>query len=205
MEMNYKPNSYKYKEEQAQAATTERKKNVQKVISGPVQVRKKSEFSKIRDIFLPEDMDKVKEYIILDVIVPSVKNALSDIFNSFLFGQKGGRGNGSPVSKISYGNFFSKPVSSGNSGVSTPSTRTTYSYDEFTFPYRADAEMVLDQLCELINVYGVVSVADFYDCLGKSGTHTDCNYGWTDLSSAKTIKVREGYAISLPKAMPINR
>ena len=56
---------------------------------------------------------------------------------------------------------------------------------------------------EIIDMYGRVSVADLYDLVGITGNYTDNNYGWTNLASAEPIRVRDGYVIKLPKAMPI--
>ena len=52
--------------------------------------------------------------------------------------------------------------------------------------------------------YQVVSVADFYDLVGVSGNYTDNKYGWTDIRNASVIRVRDGYMIKLPKALPLN-
>ena len=57
----YKPNSHKSKEEQ-QTAPPEKK--VEKVVSGSVKSRKKSEIQKFADVFIQEDAQKVKSYIL---------------------------------------------------------------------------------------------------------------------------------------------
>lgn len=201
---NYKPNSNRFKEEQT--AIANKKERVQKVVSGPVQVRKKNGFDKMRDAFVQEDLSKVKDYILLDVIVPGIKKAIVEAVNAFVYG--GGNGNrntSSPVSKVSYRSFYNNPVSTGNSGVMNHSARTTYSYDEISFPNKGDAELVLDTLVDLIATYGQATVADFYDLVGQTGNYTDQNYGWTDLSEASTIRVRDGYVIKFPRAVPIKQ
>ena len=67
-----------------------------------------------------------------------------------------------------------------------------------------EAEDVLERMDELIATYQVVSVADFYDLVGVSGNYTDNKYGWTDIRNASVIRVRDGYMIKLPKALPLN-
>ena len=69
---------------------------------------------------------------------------------------------------------------------------------------RGEAEDVLERMDELIATYQVVSVADFYDLVGVSGNYTDNKYGWTDIRNASVIRVRDGYMIKLPKALPLN-
>ena len=40
--------------------------------------------------------------------------------------------------------------------------------------------------------------------VGVSGNYTDNKYGWTDIRNASVIRVRDGYMIKLPKALPLN-
>ena len=83
-------------------------------------------------------------------------------------------------------------------------TRTGYDYDDIILESRGEAEDVLERMDELIATYQVVSVADFYDLVGVSGNYTDNKYGWTDIRNASVIRVRDGYMIKLPKALPLN-
>lgn len=57
---------------------------------------------------------------------------------------------------------------------------------------------------EMISVYGMVSVADLYDLIGVTGNYTDNKYGWTDIRSASVVRVRDGYIVKMPKAMPLD-
>ena len=57
---------------------------------------------------------------------------------------------------------------------------------------------------ELISSYRVVSVADFYDLAGITPEYTDNKYGWTDIRSANIVRVRDGYMIKLPRAVPLD-
>ena len=57
---------------------------------------------------------------------------------------------------------------------------------------------------ELIDTYSMVSVADLYDLIGVTGNYTDNKYGWTNIRNAEVVRVREGYLLKLPKALPIN-
>ena len=56
---------------------------------------------------------------------------------------------------------------------------------------------------ELIETYGIVSVADLYELVGVDGEYTDNDYGWTNIRNADVVRTRDGYLLSLPKAMPI--
>lgn len=79
-----------------------------------------------------------------------------------------------------------------------------YDYDDIILESRGEAEDVLERMDELIATYQLVSVADFYDLVGVSGNYTDNKYGWTDIRNASVIRVRDGYMIKLPKALPLN-
>ena len=64
-----KPNSNKYKQEQLKK---EERPKINKVVRGTVK-RSKNSGSKLADVFISEDVSNVKNYILMDVIVPAVK------------------------------------------------------------------------------------------------------------------------------------
>ena len=57
---------------------------------------------------------------------------------------------------------------------------------------------------ELLETYGIVSVADLYELVGIIGNYTDNKYGWTNLRNAEPIRVNGGYLLKLPKVCPID-
>lgn len=195
----YKSNSHKSKEVQAE-------KRIEKVISGSAKTKKKNEIQKLADVFISEDVNNVKSYILMDVLVPAIKKAISDIITNgidmILYGGNGQTKKNSTASKVSYRSFYEKPNDRRNYGDS--SIRTGYSYDNIILDNRGEAEDVLLRMDELISTYGLVSVADFYDLVGVTGNYTDNKYGWTDIRNASVVRVRDGYMIKLPKALPLN-
>ena len=205
---NYPSNSYKAKARAAQEAKAE-KKPVQKVVTGAVTVKKKSGLSKFASDFISEDAGSVKDFVLYDILLPSAKRAISEMFKGaidiFLYGKTSANKPSSPTSNISYNRMYKPQGNYMNNGVSPHSTRTTYSYDTIVLDSRGDAEAVLDQLCEIIDQYGMTKVADLYDLVGVTGSFTDNNYGWTNLSSAHVVRLNEGgYLIKLPRALPID-
>ena len=201
MDMDYKPNSHKYKEEQKNLPA-ERKK-VEKVVTGKVKTKKKSEASKLKDIFISEDVSNVKSYIFMDVLIPAAKKAISDIVSNgidmILYGETRGRKSSSGASYVSYRDYSRR-----DDRQDTSRTRTGYDYDDIILETRGEAEDVLERMNELIDMYDVVSVADLYDLVGKSCNYTDNKYGWTNIRNAEPIRVRDGYLLKMPKAGPIN-
>lgn len=201
----YGPNSHKSKEEQNAAALPEKK--VGKVISGSAKSKKKGEMQKFADVFISEDVNNVKSYILMDVLVPAIKKAISDIVTNgidmILYGETGRSRKGSNATKVSYGKFYDRE--SDRRREYRASSRSGYDYDDIIFETRGDAESVLDAMNDIISQYGVVSVGDLYDLADVSTDNYNVNkYGWTDISGCKPIRVRDGYILKLPKALPLN-
>lgn len=201
-----KPNSHRYKEEQK---TEPAEKVIKKIDVGNVKVRKKSGAKKLTDVFISEDAANVKSYIFMDVLVPAIKKAISDIvtdgIDMILYGEARGRdkkrGGSSKVSYVSY-NKYSDPRDD-RRYVSSES-RGRFDYDELIFESRGQAEAVLNQMFDVIEQYAVVSVLDLYDMVEMTAPHTANKYGWTNLRNAEVMRVRDGYVIKLPKPFPID-
>lgn len=177
-------------------------KNVTKVVSGTVKKKKKSEVSKFKDVFISEDAHSVKSYILMDVLVPSIKKALSDIvkdgIDMILYGDKRG-GNRNNSSRVSYRDY-----SGSGRNNNTHSSRTNYDFADLVYDTRSEAENVLSSMDELIDRYGVVTVADMCDLAGVTCNYTDNKYGWMNISSAQVIHGRDGYIIKMPRAVPVD-
>lgn len=180
-------------------------KKVEKVVRGKVKT-KQNGVRKWTDIFFSEDTANVGNYIVMDVLVPSIKRAIYDIVvNSLdmsLFGGRGGSGGKrSTHDKISFRDY---------NGISRRDERS-YSnaresgYQDIVYETRADARDVLDSMDEILEQYDTVSVADMYDLSGLTCEHTLNNYGWDDIHNAKIVPVNGGYIIRMPRAKYIRR
>ena len=73
--------------------------------------------------------------------------------------------------------------------------RSRHNFDDIILDSRGEAEEVLSHLVDLVDDYGMASVADLYDLVGITSNFTDNKYGWTNLSSASVSRVRDGYLI----------
>jgi len=142
----------------------------------------------------------------MDVLVPALKKAISDIVTNgidmVLYGETGHTSKSSMASKVSYRSYFDKPTDRRDYGRSM--ARPGYDYGDVVLESRGEAEDVLSRMDELISSYGVVSVADLYDLCGITGNYTDNKYGWTDIRSAQPVRTPDGYMLKLPKALPLN-
>ena len=202
VEYDCKPNSHKSKQENELAE----KKKVEKVVRGNVKTKKKKS-SSIKDVFISEDAANVKSYVFLDVLVPAIKKAISDVVRDgidiILWGEARSKKSSSNASYVSYSSYSGRDRRD-ERRYSDSRVRSAYSYDDIILETRGEAEDVLDRMGELIDTYGIVSVADMYDLVGISGNYTDNKYGWTNLRNAEPIRVRDGYLLKLPKPGPIN-
>lgn len=200
---DYPDNSHSARERQDSGQPTDRK--LEKVVSGETKTRKKSEVKKFANIFVPEDTENVKSYILMDVIVPGIKNAIADVVSIMLFGEVGrlGRGGRDRGSKISYQKYY-RDDRDDRRDYGRPRGTAGFEYDDILFESRGDADLVLDQLESAINIYGMASVADLYDLAGVTcRSYTANKYGWTDIRTAKVVRVRDGYILQLPRAVQI--
>ena len=205
-EQEYKSNSYKSKEEQNKPAETE--KRVAKVVEGKVQP-KKNNIHRFTDVFISEDISNVKSYILMDVLVPAIKKAVSDIvtigIDMILYGESGRNRSRSSSNKISYTNYYDRRSDDRQRDEPRNSNRGGFNYDDLKFERRRDAEAVLDQMDEVIDKFGFVTVSDMYDMADVTAPFTANKYGWTNVRTAEVVSTRDGYLIKLPKASLIDR
>lgn len=196
----YAGNSNRSKREPEEAP-----KKLEKVVTGTAKVKKKSGMTKLADAFISEDATNVKSYIFMDVLVPSLKKAISDIITNgiemLLYGESGrSRRREDRTDRVSYGKYYTHD----RDRRDYSRTRATYEYDDIVVGTRGEAERVIDRLEEALDEYGTVSVGDLYDLVGITGSYTDNKYGWTDLRTARAERVRDGYLIHMPRAVPLD-
>lgn len=199
----YQPNSHKSKEEAAVTETNKERK-VRKVVSGNVKT-KKNDKRKLANIFISDEAANVKSYVFMDVLVPAIKKAISDIvtdgIDMILYGESRDRKRKSS-DKVSYRNYYDDRR--GDRRDSGYRSGSRFDYDDLVFDTRGEAEAVHEEMLDVIDRYGFVTVADMYDMADLSAPYTSSKYGWTNIRTAEVVRVRNGYILKLPKAMPID-
>lgn len=205
----YVSNSHKSKKENLELQTGE-KRVKGGVISGSAKIKKKSELRKFTDIFIADDIANVKSYIFMDVLIPSIKKAISDIVTNgidmILYGETGRSKKTSNASKISYRSYYENPSDSDRRRNGIVAAKNAFDYDDILFTTRGDAEIVLDAMNDIISQYGVVSVGDLYDLANvQTNNYTVNRYGWTDIFGCRPVRVPDGYILKLPRPMPIKQ
>ena len=204
-DMNYKPNSHKFREAQAKKEISEKK--IEKIVSGNVKTKKRSDGSKLLGIFTREDTDKIKSYIKDDVVIPNIKDVIWKIIKNgahmLIFHEPADSRDRSSGSKISYNRCYDNRDDRRN--VQPARIPSRFDYDDIIFETRGDAEAVLVQMDAVIEEYGQVSVLDLYDMAGITAPdYTSKKYGWTNISTARAVRDGDGYVLRLPKAMPLD-
>ena len=200
------PNSHKHKEEEAF------KPKIQRVINTEVKTRRRSLSRRFSDIFFDQDAGDIKSYLFIEVFVPAIKNLILDIVNQGL-GMKfygsgraySNRSNGGNNQKTPYGSFF-RPQSSQNNSPSKSRveySRVSHDFDDIILESKGEADQVIDILNEAISQYGQATVADLYDAVGKTTSFTDNSFGWFDLKRARSVRVRDGYLLDLPRPVSL--
>lgn len=205
---DYRPNSHTYKEQQKNGA---HEKKVEKIVKNTVEVKKKSDVRKLADAFISDEAANVKSYVLLDVIIPTIKETIVDIIKDsvemiFLGGtgrSSKKRSGSSSGSYVSYRNYSDRDRRDDRRDERGP--RSRFDLDDIRFETRGDAEAVLEQMRDIIDTYKTVSVGDLYDMIDKTAPYTANDYGWTSLRNAYAERVRGGgYSLKLPRPLPLD-
>lgn len=203
-ESSLKPNSFKYKKELA-----ERNDDILDSPTKVVKTKERSFLRRIGDILINPNEGNISDYVINEVIIPSVKNMWADALISvieFIFGTRRPRSSsGSKTNYTVFSNSNSKPAQSSLQEPERYSVATSrQDFKEIIFEERWQAEDAVDKMTTAIMEYGTVSVADYYDIVGLPSNFTDNKYGWTNLANAHIERVGGGYLLKLPPTIKLD-
>lgn len=150
------------------------------------------------------EVKEVAQYVLFDVLIPAAKTTIQEMVTQgiemFLFGEAGrgrSRSRDRGETRISYSNMYKRRDEAPRTVRSPRGNK--FGLDEIIFERGDEASDVLEQMCEQLETYDQVSVADFYDLADVEGAHwTFSKWGWTDLSQARCTHTRGGYMILFP-------
>ncbi len=187
-------------------AAKEPKKKFEKVISGSAVVEPpKGKFYKL---FHSQEARDVKDSIVHDIVIPRLQDVLMGIVESVIYGGRAPRSTYS--SRYSSYDRPSYTVSSGYRYTSRDRDyrersrpREHHDFQNVVLSSRGDAEMLLDNMIDCIQRYGMVTINQMYDMVGVTGEYTDEYFGWTSLRTARVVRDRGGYIVDLPPAQPV--
>lgn len=202
---DYPPNSYTSKVAKPPAE----KEKIEKVVVGEVIRRKPTLGARLKQIFIGGDAQSVGNYILMDIVIPTVKDLIFDIGSQGL--QKTLYGDSRPASRnvvsriagagyTAYNRAQQAPINRPDPRMvqSRNEVRTPPAFDNIILETRAEAEHVIDQLVQLIGKYEQASVTDLYDLLGEPSVYTHNRWGWQDIQGMGVQYTRGGYLLELP-------
>src|SRR5699024_2459424 len=194
----------------------EERKSLDKVVSAePVKVKKGLMSRLVTGVLGPEGLPGIGQYVSEEIIIPAIKNIIVDAvtsgINMVMYGENRPH-NPRAVNRQPANRYYSsgpRPTYNYTSRYTSqqpdPKERhapraNRYGIEEYVIENREDAAHVLTTLTEQADMYGSVSVADYYDLIGVTSEYTDNNYGWIleTIVRATIRPVRGGYIIALP-------
>lgn len=164
-------------------------------------IKRESTARKVVGEIIREDARSVGETVLWDVIIPTVKNLISDTvtrgIESMLYG-----GDSRPRSRTSYSDYsgYSRPKGNRDRSTDRRERRSARQAEpernEIIFDSRSDANDVIDRMSDIIDQYGQASLADLNALIGASSNFIDDNWGWTDMGSFNVRQVRDGFMLT---------
>lgn len=218
MPTDYQGNSNKEKKGDKPETSEKPEKKVDKVIVGEVVVQKKTLGRRFKDLFVKADIPNTSRNFFVNVMVPAARNFVVDSAHGWVddifYGAQGRRqARYGPLSRITY----SSPVTRGYARPAPtvlgrgappvehgPRSLPRRAGEDYILSLREDADMVLEQMTDIIDKYGVVSVADLREIMNLPFSPQDNKWGWIDLSDVAVQQIREGWLIDFPRAEPIS-
>lgn len=196
--------------------TGDERPRVGKIVSNGAVRRKTPLGKRVKNLFLSDAGQGVWEFVVHEVLVPAAKDMFTDAVNQGLekklYGEvrSVGRRTGvrpgahvvsnTNVGTVRYDRASSSPVAGSRStdGGMSRRARQRHDFGEIVVPTRGEATEVIDMMFAIISKYEQVSVAEFYEMVNITPSHTDYKYGWTDIRGAGVVRVNGGYLIDLP-------
>lgn len=206
---DYKPNSNRFKESQkgTTAPAAPEAKKVEKVVAGKVTAKPKTGLAKFAETFFAEDLHKVKDYVVKDVIMPTIKDTVWTIIargsERLIFGEAGHSPKNSKLPFINYNGLFKSSTPTQVPTVNSSSSQ--YSVDNIILEDRGDAEKVLVAMNAHIAEFGEVSISTLYEFIGEPiGDFMSTRWGWRSLNTAGIMRTSNGgYKLDLPRPVSL--
>lgn len=194
----------------------EKKPRLEKMVDASEYKQKDTAINKLIKAFIPDNIYDLKDYIVSEIVIPTIKDGLDDTWNAVF------RGSGRKKSfsrrrrsyydddddmRPAYRKYYDDRRRDDRYGDDRYYQPERSDFKNVKFKSRGDAERILTKMEDIIYKNRFVSLLDFYDLTGQPTRSTDDNYGWTNLDRAKVERLRSdnGYIIRFPSPMPLDR
>lgn len=182
----------------------------EKIVEGKVVTRKVPWYKRFASNLIADDATSMGDWIMQEVILPSVRNLISDAVKGstdrVLYGSRG-RAGGSILGNRggSLRTRYDRMSEEREPRRLTREARARHDFDEVVLDSRSEAIEVIEALVDRAVRYKAVTVSDLYDLLGVTGSYADRSYGWSEaeLRYADVRQTRGGYLLELPKPEPL--
>ena len=178
-------------------------------------VNNRSLWKKFYETFALSNIKDARNYIVEEVVVPGFFDLLYDGATRglarLIYGEKGvararkrgttsGTDYSTGIKRLSDGETFKRDKRNLDDRVVSISD-----YNEIELDTKAQAEQLLDDMCEWLDGHDIITVAKMYSMAHYTGGDiTDNDWGWASLAGAHTVRSEGGWTLILPRAVPIN-
>ncbi len=183
------------------------KKKVTQVVNTSGKTKKKGLVRRFSNLMISEDVGDVKTYLLVDVLIPGVKDIIYDMFTGgierLLFTDDTRRSSNKRGTNYSRNNYTSKGYHRGGrddrdrdderSGVKSNT------FEEIYLDSKNDAITLIESMQDLVDEYDAVTILDYSNLVGIDVSYSLDNYGWTDVDYLSPIRKREGYIVGLKR------
>ena len=182
-------------------------KDITPVVSSGAVRRKKSLRKQFTETFVAGDAKTAARYSIFEIMLPAARDMIVEtlqegvakLFNGESRRRSSTPPQAGPTGYVSYNRYAMGGRNSGPSRAISRQARARHNFDEIVLDDRVEAEEVIDRLFDLVSRYESATVADLYELVGLSSSHTDHKWGWTELHGAGVSRIRGGYLLDLPE------
>lgn len=197
----------------------ETEKNIESVLSSVAGKKKKSLLKRFTDVMIGGDSKSVVHYVMMDVVVPQVKDLLAEAtsgaIEKMIYGEsrpRGPRYGGRPAGPTNYTKYSVRGTNPIGSAMRDPRDRPPnpspiprqLDYEEILLQTRVEAETVLERMYDLVREYEAASIHDLKSLVGWSANYTDQKWGWMDLQGSLIRRTRDGYMLEFPRPVALD-
>lgn len=179
----------------------------EKMVEGNVITRKVPWYKRFAKSLIAEDATSIGDYLIVDILVPAVKNLIADTIKGgtdrVIYGQARGRGRGVLGDRPGLRTRYDQMSDREPRRMLSRESRATHNFSDIVLSDREEAVEVVEALIDRVERYRSAAVSDLYDFVGETGSYADRNWGWTDLRGADVRQVRGGWLLDLPSPEPL--
>lgn len=190
----------------------EGRRKLEKVATGRVVTRQKPLLARL----FGDNLKNALYFIVYDVLIPEARNTfvsmVKDGIDVMVYGEgtkDNRRGNirrDRGRSYVSYSKMYDRDSRfDRNKERRRSHSKASHRFDDIVLDRIEDAELVLSNLVDLIDDYGIAKVSDFYDQVDLNADYVDYKWGWDNLSDAHIERERDGWILRMPKPIPLDR